>query len=57
MFLGDNMTCDIFGISEIRLEMFDGVIRNLRDFRFFSWFQEKSDISWAIRPFRIELQS
>ena len=30
----DNMSCEILGIGEIKIRMFDGIVRTLRDVRF-----------------------
>ena len=34
VFLGDNRSCEILGIGEIKIRMFDGIVRTLGDVRF-----------------------
>ena len=41
--IGNNQPCRTMGIGIIRLKMFDGMVRELKEVRFFSSFKEKSN--------------
>ena len=34
VFLGDNKTCEVLGTREIKIKMFDGVVRTLKEVRY-----------------------